>query len=251
MKRVLKTQQEPPALAEYKARFAQAPAERIWTKFKTATERREQVKAQLRNDQRGLCAYCENALIPKDESVEHFVARDADHGRELDWTNLLLCCAGGERPLPEEVADGAVRYDPTGAKTCGHAKRNSTAAILNPLNLPHAPRLFTFKSETGEIVPDEGECAKAGVDVQLAHDTIAVLGLKAGRLNGARLALINQLLEELARAGHTHPFTLDRERELAAIYLPQSGFLPAFFTTVRFSLGAGAEMHLAAIGFQG
>jgi len=251
MKRVLKAQQEPPELTTYRERFACAPAEQIWTKFKKAKERRERVKKQLRDDQRGLCAYCENALIPDDESVEHFVARDADHGRELDWANLLLCCAGGERPLPEEVADGDVRYDPEGTKTCGLAKWKSTAAILNPLVLPHTPRLFKFKSETGEIEPDEDECVKAGVDVQLAHNTITILGLKAGRLNVARLALMNQLLGELADAGPTEPYTLGRERELAGMYLPQTGFLPAFFTTVRFSLGVGAEVHLASIGFHG
>lgn len=251
MKRVVKAQQEPPELADYKRENAHIPANLVWSRFKKRDDRREPVKTQLRDDQRGLCAYCENSLIPQDESVEHFVARDADHDMELDWTNLLLCCAGGERPLPEEVADGDVRYDRTGAKTCGHAKRNSTVAILNPLNLPLTPRLFTFKSETGEIVPDEIECVKAGVDVQVAHNTITVLGLKAGRLNEARLAIINQLLEELEKAGYTQPFTLDRERELAAIYLPQVGLLPAFFTTVRFSLGAGAEVHLAGIGFQG
>lgn len=251
MKRVLKAHKEPSALSDYKARFVHAPAEHTWAKFKKATGRRERVKADLRRDQRGLCAYCENTLIPDDESVEHFVAREADHNLELDWTNLLLCCAGGERPLPEEVADGAVRYDPTGPKTCGHAKANSTAAILNPLALPHTPRLFRFRSENGEIVPDEDECAKAGVAVQLAHDTIAVLGLKARRLSAARLGLMNKLLDEVAEDGTAGAFTFERERELAAIYLPKTGSLPAFFTTVRFSLGAGAEAHLTAIGFEG
>jgi uncharacterized protein (TIGR02646 family) len=151
MKRVLKVQTEPQALTDYKRRFADAPAQLIWTKFKKQTARRESVKKQLRDDQRGLCAYCETALIPEDESVEHFVARDADHGRELDWSNLLLCCAGGERPLPEEVADGALRHDPDGPKTCGHAKLRSQDAVLNPLEIPHTPRLFRIKSETGEI----------------------------------------------------------------------------------------------------
>ncbi len=251
MKRVLKAEEEPTALTEYKTRFDDAPAERTWSKFKKARERRDQVKKQLRTDQRGLCAYCENTLIPDDESVEHFVARSVDHGRELDWANLLLCCAGGERPLPEAVADGADWYDPQGLKTCGHAKLNSREAILNPLNLPHAPRLFRFRSETGEIEPDEAECRRTGIEAQLARNTIRVLGLKARRLNEARLSLITALVQELAEPGDTEPFTLQRERELAAIYLPEAGFLPAFFTTLRFVLGAGAEGHLASIVFQG
>lgn len=251
MKRVLKTQPEPQELADYKRDNAHIPVNFVWSRFKKRDDRREPVKTRLRDDQRGLCAYCENSLISQDESVEHFVARDADHSRELDWTNLLLCCAGGERPLPEDVADGDVRYDASRSYTCGHAKRNSRSAILNPLDLPHSPRLFKFKTENGEIVPDEAECAKAGVDAQLAHDTITVLGLKARRLNEARLSIMNKLIEEMAEVSATAPFTLNRERELAGMYLPQAGFLPAFFTTVRFTLGAGAEMHLTAIGFQG
>lgn len=251
MKRVLKTQGEPAALADYKARFAAAPAEHTWSKFKRERERREQVKAQLRTDQRGLCAYCENALIPEDESVEHFVARYIDHLKELDWTNLLLCCAGGERPLPEDVADGGVRYNPAGPKTCGHAKLNCADPILNPLDLPHTPRLFRFKSESGEILPDEDECRRAGVDVQRATETVRVLGLTANRLNRARLALLTTLMEHLAEAGTTLPFSQDRERELASIHVPQTGDLPAFFTTIRYVLGAGAEVYLSSIRFEG
>jgi uncharacterized protein (TIGR02646 family) len=251
MKRVKKSEAEPVALLAYKQRFASAPNQLTWNNFKKQTNRREQVKAQLREDQRGLCAYCENTLIPEDESVEHFEPRDANHNRELDWSNLLLCCAGGERPLPEEVADGSVRYDADGPRTCGHAKANSQDAILNPLNLPNTPRLFKYKSETGEIVPDADQCAKMGMNIDLCERTIAALGLRARRLNAARLALMNELLRQLGEAGSTGPFSMQRERELAAIYFAPTGSLPPFFTVLRFSLGGGAEEHLQTIGFQG
>jgi hypothetical protein len=39
MKRVLKVQTEPQALTDYKRRFADAPAQLIWTKFKKQTAR--------------------------------------------------------------------------------------------------------------------------------------------------------------------------------------------------------------------
>ena len=251
MKRVLKSNPEPQVLVDYRNRFAAAPNQQTWSNFKSQRDRREQVKAQLRADQRGLCAYCENTLIAQDESVEHFEPRDGNHQRELDWTNLLLCCAGGERPLPEEVADGAARYEANGPRTCGHAKANSQDAILNPLNLPHAPRLFKFRAETGEIVPDTAQCACAGINPDDCERTIAVLGLRARRLNVARLALMNELLRHLEEPGSTSAFSRERERELAAVHLPQAGPLPAFFTTLRFVLGTGAEDHLQAIGFQG
>jgi uncharacterized protein (TIGR02646 family) len=250
MKRVIKTATEPQALTEYKARFADAPRPPLWKEFKK-TPGKKAVQDQLRADQRGLCAYCENGLIPDDESVEHFMARDVDHARELDWTNLLLCCAGGSRPLPEDVEDAEVRYDPNGMKTCGHAKLGAREVILNPLEITYAPRLFRFRSESGEIQPDATECQRAGVDTALARQTIEVLRLQAGRLNRARLGLLNDLLMELSEEGETEPFSGEREQHLAQIYLPGTGSLPAFFTTVRFGLGEGAEVHLASIGFQG
>lgn len=250
MKRVGKSPAEPQALAGYKTRFANAPRPPVWKDFKK-TPGKSQVQEQLRQDQRGLCAYCENRLVPQDESVEHFIARDADHAKELEWGNLLLCCAGGERPLPEDVEAGETRYDPQGPRTCGHAKLNSREIILNPLILPHTPRLFRFKSQTGEIVHDPIECGRAGVDAELAKATIRVLALDATRLNRARLSLMTQLGEELDEAGETSPLSLDRERELAAVYFSATGAWPAFFTTIRFCLGDGAEDHLRSIGFQG
>lgn len=251
MKGIVKRVQEPEELANYRASFSHVPAKLTWVKFKKQAQRREAVKTALREDQRGLCAFCENSLISCDESVEHFVARHTDHGQELTWGNLLLCCAGGERPLPEQVADAGTRYSSADHKTCGHSKLESTEAILCPLHLPHTPRLFRFKSETGEIVPDGPACRQAGIDQQVAADTIRVLNLHAGRLNNARLALLNMISEELAEAGAGDPFTVDRELELASDYLPTVGPLPAFFTTLRFALGEGAELHLSNIGFRG
>lgn len=252
MKRVLKSLTEPPSLAEYKQRFQKAPANWTWVQFKKQDARREEVKTQLRIDQRGLCAYCENSLIPEDESVEHFVARDADHSRELDWTNLLICCSGGERPLPEEVADGANRYDPSGPRTCGHAKLACAVSILNPLDIPSISRLVRFKSESGEILPDETLCQQFAIDPELVALSISTLGLQAGRLNRARRAIISALMEMIGDATDGDiPFSVEREQQLAAEQIPSNGSLPAFFTTIRYILGRGAEEHLKAIGFQG
>ena len=251
MKRVVKSPDEPPVLAGYKRDNAHIPANLVWARYKKRPDRREPVKEQLRTDQRGLCAYCENLLIPQDESVEHFIGRDADHSKELDWSNLLLYCAGGERPLPEDVEDADVRYDAEGLRTCGHAKLGCQDNILHPLEIPHTPRLFRFKSETGEIQPDEAECHRAGIDPALASQTIGVLRLHAGRLNRARLSVMQSVEEELNKEGNTEPLSSERERELAETYLPATGAWPAFFTTLRFSLGDGAEAHLASLNFQG
>ena len=205
----------------------------------------------MRQDQRGLCAYCENTLIPQDESVEHFIAKSAEHSRELVWANLLLCCGGGEKPLPEDVADAAVRFDAGGTKTCGHAKLANPAAILDPLQLPANPCLFRFGLENGEIHPDAANCHSAGVNAAVADNTIAVLNLRANRLNRARQALLGELLAQLAADGATPAFSTDRACEIAAEQIPATSSLPSFFTTIRWFLGQGAETHLQAVGFMG
>ena len=251
MKRVRKSQAEPQELADYRARFANAPRPPGWNEFKRDPKRREPVKARLRDDQRGLCAYCENRLVPEDESVEHFVPKCSDRTRELDWFNLLLCCAGGERRLPEDIPDAGTRHDPNSPKTCGHAKLANPLPLLNPLEIPAFPRLFRFNSETGAIQPDEEGCRAADVDANFAGQTITVLGLHAGRLNRARLSVLDELLNQLAADGTTPAFSSERAREIAAEQIPATGTLPSFFTTVRWFLGAAAEAHLTALAFHG
>ena len=176
MKHVRKSEPEPEELAKYRQRFAKAPALQTWEGFKKDGERRDAVKQRLRQDQRGLCAYCENSLVPDDESVEHFLPKSANPALELDWSNLLLCCAGGEKPLPEDLPDLSARFATNAPKTCGHAKLGNTTPILNPLEVPASPCRFRFSSETGAIRPDEGGCREAGVAPCLAEQTITALG---------------------------------------------------------------------------
>ena len=251
MKRIRKSESEPQELAEYRKRFAKAPALQTWERFKKDRKRRDPVKQRLRQDQRGLCAYCENSLVPDDESVEHFRPKSANPALELDWPNLLLCCAGGEKPLPEDLPDLSARYETNAPKTCGHAKLGTTTPILNPLEVPASPCLFRFSSETGAIRPDEGGCREAGVAPCLAEQTITTLGLRSGRLNRARLAIIEELLSQLAANGTASAYSTERAREIAAEQIPATGNLPAFFTTIRWCLGHGAEEHLQAISFRG
>ena len=251
MKSIRKSQPEPVELADYRARFAAAPRPPSWSEFKADSRRREPVKARLRQDQRNLCAYCEKRLRPQDESVEHIVARSADHTRELDWSNLLLCCGGGEKPLPEESDHAAVRHESNRGKTCGHAKLANPAASFNPLRLPLTPRLFQFSSENGAIHPDVVGCGSAGVEATLAENTITVLNLRASRLNRARHALLWELLDQLDVDGAAPAITTERASEIAAQQIPATGALPAFFTTIRWVLGQGAETHLQAVGFIG
>lgn len=243
MKYVRKSAIEPPALTTYKEKFAGQSTQLKWDKFKKNSVRRDAVRDQLRDDQRGLCAYCENTVFAQDESVEHLVPRSAGLAHELDWNNLVLCCLGGERPISEDVPDAAVRYDTDGSRSCGHAKKRHPCPVVNPRSLPVSPRLFRFSSEDGRILCDEAACMATDVAVEDVETAIVTCGLRAGRLNRARLAVINAL-EEMLEKG-------DTERQIAEDTFPADGYLPAFFTTIRWYLGQDAEAHLQSVNFAG
>ncbi len=251
MKRVRKSPDEPQELADYRARFALAPVPPTWKEFNKDPRRRESVKNRLREDQRGLCAYCESETGPGNESVEHFVPRSAGRGDELAWSNLFLCCVGGERPAQGDVSDPDTPSDRSLGKTCGHAKGGNPELILNPLDIPAFPRLFRFDSETGAIHPDHECCAAAGLDAAFVERTIGVLNLRAPRLNRARQAVLDELLRQFAADAETLAFSLGRSFRMAAEQIPSTGRLPPFFTAIRWFLGQGAERHLRAVGFDG
>jgi len=196
LKRVRKSLPEPQELADFRQRFAAAPRSPTWREFAADPRRREPIRRRLREDQRGLCAYCESSISPGNECVEHFVAKSIDHARELDWSDLLVCCLGGEKYASEEIENraGSSHYEP--ARTCGHSKMGSPNSILNPRAIPLHPRLFYFALGTGEIRADLDCCRSAGIEASLAEQTILTLNLRAKRLNRARLALLDELLDQ-------------------------------------------------------
>lgn len=251
MKKIQKSLPKPQALTDYLHQYEHAPTQWTWVKFKKNNARRDAVKQHLHRDQRGICAYCEINLIHHDETVEHFTPRWTANSAELDWDNLLLCCCGGEKPLPEDVEDAAFRYDPNSCKTCGHAKLGNNTTIVSPLQIPAFPRLFRFKSETGEIYPDDANCGACNIAPSVVEQTIQTLGLRATRLNRARLMIITTMLELLEDQGSSKAFSIQLAKELARQQIPATGDLPAFFTTIRWALSAGAEAHLNDIHFNG
>jgi hypothetical protein len=70
-------------------------------------------------------------------------------------------------------------------------------------------------------------------------------------LNRARHALLWELLNQLDVDGAAPAFANERASEIAAQQIPATGDLPAFFTTIRWVPGQGAETHLQAVGFSG
>ncbi|AFW95012.1 hypothetical protein ANA_C12277 [Anabaena sp. 90] len=136
------------------------------------------------------------------------------------------------------------------SRCCGHKKDGfiPDGKLLNPLNLPTLC-LFQFSSLTGEIKPDEIACLKAGIPIENIHFTIDHLGLNVTRLKDQRLAIIDEINEELD--DETIDIN-DLEEKVAAEYFGNgTGNWPRFFTTIRWVLGAGAERYLNNISYSG
>lgn len=230
-----------------------------WEHFRD--ERREgyrQIKQQLTNDQRGLCAYCEIDLHIDtrrgldDFRVEHFIPKSlpSPPNYALDWSNMLGVCHGGSQ---SSVCDSARYSNKQEDHSCDVPKANHdwTGDILNPLNIPSSPRLFKFDESTGDIMVDAMTCPSALQ--HRASETIRLLRLSAPRLNNLRLPvfeMLNEKIQELATQG------LEIEEAanlLAEELIPEKSemHLPAFFTSIRWYLGEAAESRLQSINYAG
>lgn len=251
MKNVRKSP-EPEELKNYKKRYS--------SQFKRYADLKknrafEKVRTTLASDQKGLCAYCEMELHEKDRSVEHFIPRHQstkENNHDLDWLNMMAICKGGLQNVEIPGENDSIRNSrpPHNFPCCGAAKYEfiPDGRLLNPLNLPTL-RLFKFSSLTGEMMPDEIACLKAGIPIENVQFTIDKLGLNVQRLKGLRLAVIKDIEEQL-KDETTDPN--DLEEKIAAEELGYgTGNWPRFFTTIRWFLGAGAERHLTNISYLG
>jgi len=255
MKTVKKSAPGPVLLVNYAA----INPNNTWQQFRKSKHRKKQIKTQLFNDQRGLCAYCETKLLlnpgnaeADDFRVDHFHPK-APHAPPpnwaLDWTNLLGCCHGGSS---KKVSDPS-RFDPKNS-SCDVPKKdfNWVGAILDPQKIPPLEMLFSFKAngaDAGEISVDASRCP-ATLNPQ-ATASITNLNLNATRLKLARTAAIEQMTKELSAliaAGNTP----NPAATLAAQFLdPQQPQWTAFPTCTRWVLGVQADQYLATNNFAG
>lgn len=249
MKNVLKSS-EPDGLKTYKEQYK--TQFRRWEQAKKS-KKIAATRSSLVFDQKGLCAYCEMAIHEKAFSVEHFIpceqsTRETNY--DLNWQNMLVVCIP-----PGGVADNDLPNSrlPHNSPCCGKAKDNfiPDGRLLNPLKLPTS-RLFRFRSEDGEIMPDEYACQRAGISVESAQFTIQKLGLNVERLKILRLSVITEIVENLNALddGTIDPTLL--EKQISTEYFGNGNDnYPRFFTTIRWILGEGAENHLLDISYSG
>lgn len=261
MKNVLKSP-EPEELKNYKKpdelkKNKNAPEFKRWRHFKRSGPYNS-VREALTIDQKGLCAYCEIDLHPNDRCIEHFIPRHQstpENNYDLDWQNMLANCRGGMENIDvsEEENERRISQPPNRIACCSAAKDDfiPDGKLLNPLELPTS-RLFRFSSLDGEIRPDENVCEKVGIPIEYVQFTIQKLGLKVQRLKNERVAIISEITEELDERddGIINPILL--KKQIASERFGDGKHdWPAFFTTIRWVLGKGAEDHLLDISYSG
>lgn len=240
-------------------KFRQRHPDRTWKQFKKFDKGRlRELQKAIRQQQGGLCAYCEIDFMPPrskgapDARIEHFHPKSDNKGHNwnLDWSNLFGCCHGGTRPT---VADAQHRYtSPDHSCDVPKGDQNLDELILNPVDIPAFPPIFDF-TRHGIMSVNEKNCYQSDVNETLAAGSIEHLRLNAERLKRLRRAelnAINQTLNGLITSG----LSVKAAREKLAKGLlrkDKKGNWPKFFSAIRAYLGKAAEKHLREIGFNG
>lgn len=234
-----------------------------WDQFRdNAPDALYAVKEQLVRDQRGLCAYCEidtqvsvGGVGLDDFRVEHFHPKspvDPTHNYGLDWFNLLGVCHGGSQ---RDVAITSRHTSPDHSCDVPKNNQNLVGVIFNPTqDVPAFPRFFQYIEngmDAGKVEVDKAKCPTS-LHMK-GEQTIEKLRLNASRLTRLRKGVIDKLREEILNAEAAgEAFDIALSNLSQDILSPSAdGHWPAFFTCIRWYLGAAAENHLEVIDYQG
>lgn len=274
MKKILKLD-EPAILRDFREQHPDA----TWEQFKNeCQEGYHAVQAALRQNQRKLCAYCENDMLSfagkglDDFRVEHFHPKkrppEPPPNWDLDWRNLLGVCHGGS-------AKGVGKEERFTAPdlSCDASKGDKILddVILNPLyDIPAFSLIFKYDEQGGMDV-DMEQCPTHLQEK--AKNTIAHLNLsqsqnrsknakppKNTRLARFREAVIRNLRIKIAEQmpqGHSTEAEMETAMKVAMEQLADVYFQdnddswPRFFSCIRWYLGTAAEEKLKSIGYKG
>ena len=279
MKRIKKSAQEPSQLTAYKSAHPVGTSGHDWDVMcKAISTTKRVIQAQIRRDQRGLCAYCEiDMLQPKtnaadgrgpkaDFQVEHFHEKNdkspanrpnpaCDWG--LWWPNLYGCCMGGaEKVLVDPTRSAASKNGQhCGAKKLG---KSLSTVILDPHQIPAFPCLFTTvvppgQTEQLELVPNVAKCSAVGPGIaQKAQASIDSLNLNCVILSKRRRGAIHKVFSLVQeRMKSVASFDAALEQIIAELYDPQAPTWPPFFSSIRAYFGVVVENHLRKINYDG
>jgi|GEM_PF-1419594 len=154
------------------------PNNQPWGEF-MATPCHSELHTNLRQEQKGLCCYCEHQVEDIDGHIEHIEPRQRNEARTYDYANLALSCNGGN------------------FNHCGHYKDNKKK---NPkyewnnerFSSPHDPEtasLFSYLLD-GSITPTP-------VNEEASTYMIGYLGLDCSRLIERRHQHASVLIDTL------------------------------------------------------
>lgn len=258
MKRIAKTPVAPQGLLDFQTTNPNGDWGSFRSEQKGALYR--QIQQQLLTDQRHLCAYCEIDLkiYPEkpntnDFRVEHFHPKsphDPPPNWALDWSNMLACCHGGSQ---RDVNPTSRFTDNKERHTCDVPKENHdwTDIVLNPLDhVPARPSIFEF-DQSGHIKVSRACPSEIRDRAQASIDRHRLDDIRLRELRKAAYEEATQIVNQLVQAGRSLDAAM---QELATMTFQAESTgapWPAFFTCIRFVLGAAAEMHLQTIHYQG
>ena len=238
MKTIRKLNAPTPGLAEY---LNAVGDNANWNEFRShnAGAAYRELRDALIQNQHGLCAYCEIEIKEWRRQVEHVIPQSSDRTKSLDIANMVACCLGGTRPMPDE---DHYRMPVKHNMSCGQTKGNQIDKnFLDPRILPALPSLMRV-IDNGLIEADENACQRAGFFPDHVTRTIEILNLNAERLRLAREKRWNGLEEELGQIDDS-----DMMNDwIRAVLIPDADdLLVSFFTTTRCYFGPLGERVLA------
>jgi len=161
--------------------LAQQTKNQDWRNF-IGTPCHDQTDANLRQEQQGLCCYCESAVALGDSHIEHMEPRQENPARTYDYANLAISCNGGR------------------GEHCGRYKddrRRNLNGVWNAqaFSAPHDPQTCSMF----RYLPN-GAIEPTTVAKDRANYLIGYLALDCARLTGRRRQHASILTDTLGDA---------------------------------------------------
>lgn len=161
---------EPKALTAYRA---QPDAQYDGPEF---TPVKVEIRKGLLQEQGHLCAYCMQRIKAEKMKVEHWQSQKEYPLRQLDYSNLLGCCMGGEgKPRNQQTCD---------------TRKGDLALKYNPAQRAHAIQSKVRYKGDGRI---------DSTDTDFNQQIDSVLNLNHKRLVSNREEVLEGVRQELAR----------------------------------------------------
>lgn len=165
----------------------------------------DQAKEVLAKNQNNLCAYCEILMGDTNHQIEHIVPKKSstpENDLTFQFSNFLFCCKGGSSPHCAD--DGAYDDNPRRSMniSCGQSKGDTQPddTLIIPFDCPDIPIFKKTLNKYGiAFEPNQENCGKAGIPVDLVFSTIEILNLNCPRLCRARTKLWEKIISRKER----------------------------------------------------